>query len=402
MLLRSLGTLVLVAAAPVTDRPALAQSSDVPTHVMERRWAIGGEVALVGTPREDTGFFNNTDYDVNALQMVRLRLSGEWRLTRTVTFVGDMRSDNGTEVLTPSAYVRWHPGGSLVMQAGRIPPAFGAFTRRPYGRDTVTLGEPLGYQYLTSLRPDALPATIEDVLRMRGRGWQPSYPVGSTAVRGGIPLVSVSSWDTGVEAMWTSDVVDVSGALTRGSTAVPVVEDLNDGLMGSGRVAVHGPAGLLAGASIARGQWVENSALDLTPQGRSTPSSQSAFGADLEIGVGPVLLRSEVIHSRFDVPLAVTGGAAALSATSLFVEGRYRFLPRWQIGVRADRLRFSDVRTAAGLSATWDANVERLEAMLGFRATRRLDLRIGWQQNWRDGGRVRRLGLPAAGLFYWF
>jgi hypothetical protein len=214
--------------------------------------------------------------------------------------------------------------------------------------------------------------------------------------------VSVSSWDTGIEATWTSGVVDLSGAVTRGSPAVPVVEDPNDGLMGSGRMAVHGPAGLVAGLSLARGQWVENSALDLTPQGRMTPSIQSVVGADIELGSGPVLFRSEFLQARFDVPLADAGGSVRLGASSVFIEGRYRFSPRWQIGVRADRLHFTDLRTASGAVTTWDANVDRLEAVLGFRVTRQIDVRVGWQQNWREGGRVRRLGLPAAGLFYWF
>jgi len=34
----------------------------------------------------------------------------------------------------------------------------GAFARQAYGRDNLVIGTPLAYQYLTSLRPDALPA----------------------------------------------------------------------------------------------------------------------------------------------------------------------------------------------------------------------------------------------------
>jgi len=237
---------------------------------------------------------------------------------------------------------------------------------------------------------------------MRGRGWQPSYPVGSQDVRGGIPLVSVSAWDTGVEATWSLSAVDVSGALTRGSPAVPTVKDRNDGLMGSGRVAIRGPAGLLAGFSMARGQWVDNSVLDLTPAGRKSASSQAAVGADVEFGAGPLLVRSELLRVRFDVPLVAAGGSARLEAYSGFIEGRYRFLPRWQIGLRADRLEFSDLSGTSGGPVTWDANVNRIEATVGFRLTRRIDLRAGWQQNWRKGGRVRKQGFPAASVFYWF
>ena len=52
-----------------------------------------------------------------------------------------------------------------------MPPTFGAFARRTYATDNPLIGYPLAYQYLTSLRPDALPANADELLRMRGRGW---------------------------------------------------------------------------------------------------------------------------------------------------------------------------------------------------------------------------------------
>ena len=71
------------------------------------------------------------------------------------------------------------------IQAGRIPPTFGAFARRDYGAGNPLIGYPLAYQYLTAVRPDALPASTDDVLRMRARGWRPSYPIGSLDDRAG-------------------------------------------------------------------------------------------------------------------------------------------------------------------------------------------------------------------------
>ena len=66
------------------------------------------------------------------------------------------------------------------IQAGQIPPSFGAYGRRGYqGTDNPFIGYPLAYQYLTSLRPDAVPATMADLLVMRARGWRTTYPIGS-------------------------------------------------------------------------------------------------------------------------------------------------------------------------------------------------------------------------------
>lgn len=373
----------------------------------ERPYAVGGEVTVVVGGREDTGFFNNTDYDINATRMARVRLFGEWHLTRALSVVGELRSENGTHLITPSAYVRWRPreSGRLVIQAGRIPPVFGAFPRRPYGRDNLTLGVPLAYQYLTSLRPDALPLTITDVLRMRGRGWQPSYPAGSTEIRGGVPLVSVANWDTGVEAVWETDAVELSGAVTRGTLAVPAVRDSNGAVSLTGRAAAHLPYGVTLGASASRGRWIDDAALDLTSAGRDSQSRQLGVGVDVEVGSGPFLARAEWVHARFDVPMVDPSAIpVALGADATFVEGRYRLHPRWQVGLRADRLGFTGVAggTGSGLLTDWDAPVKRVEGVVGFRATRQLELRLGWQHNWRDGGRVRDFGLPMAAAFYWF
>ena len=98
-----------------------------------------------------------------------------------------------------AAYVRVRPWRRhrFDIQAGRIPPTFGAFGRRAYSTDNPLIGYPLAYQYLTSLRPDAIPATADDLLRMRARGWRSSFPVGSQTPGPGVPLVTAFRWDTG-------------------------------------------------------------------------------------------------------------------------------------------------------------------------------------------------------------
>jgi hypothetical protein len=71
---------------------------------------------------------------------------------------------------------------------------------------------------------------------------------------------------------------------------------------------------------------------------------------------------------------------------------------------RIDRLDFSTVQsTSAGAGGTsWDAPVTRLEGALGYRATRALEVRAGWQHNWRDGGRIQSRGIPVLAVLYGF
>jgi hypothetical protein len=400
--LSCLAGLTLAVLAPVV---AGAQTRDQPPPT-GRPVSVGGEVALTFGPRDGDAFFNYTDYERNALRIARLRLFGEWRVHPSLSAVGELRTEDAQRIEAAGLYVRWQPWAhrEFVVQAGRIPPVFGAFPRRAYGRDNLVMGIPLAYQYLTSLRSDALPATIDDLLRMRARGWRPSFPIGSAAVAPGIPLVSGTRWDTGAEVFWRSDWVEAAGAVTLGSPAVPVVRDRTDGQQWSGRVAVHLPDGLTLGASGARATWIDRGVLAMLPAPFRTPRTQMVTGVDLEFGRGRLLVRAEWLRSRFELPIvAAPSPAVALTAWSGFVEARYRLHPRWQVAVRTERLTFSRVVGADGAQPiSWDAPVERVEGVIGFRVTPRLDLRAGWQHNWRTAGRVHERGIPAVQVLYWF
>jgi hypothetical protein len=394
----------LAAAVAWTPAAAAAQTRDEPYAFAGGRVTLGGELAGTFSSRDDEAFFNYTDYERDALRIGRARLFGQWRIAAPVSIVTELRTENADELEVAALYVRWRPiaGYGLDVQAGRIPPVVGAFARRAYGRDNIVIGLPLAYQYLTSLRPDALPAGADDVLRMRGRGWRPSFPIGSQAFAPGVPLVSAARWDTGIEARWRRDWLEIAGALTRGAPAVPVVRETNDGRQWSGRAAVHLPVGMTLGVSGARGDWIEDAVLALLPEDRRGSAGQSIVGADLELGLGRWLVRGEVLRSRFELPMPGAAAGSAVSAWSGFFEGRYRFHPRWQAAARAERIGFSRITGTGGVTTPWDAPVSRIEGVIGFRVTRAIDVRAGWQHNWRDAGRVHERGSPAVQVLYWF
>jgi hypothetical protein len=138
------------------------------------------------------------------------------------------------------------------------------------------------------------------------------------------------------------------------------------------------------------------SLLSTAQQERST--AQTLVGVDTEFARGHWILRGEWWHSRFDVPTLTQ----TLSATGGFAEARYRFLPRWQVSARADRLAFSKLTGAQSGSASWDAPLWRAEGAIGYRVSRYVDLRAGYQFNWREAGRVRKRGFPTLQALLWF
>jgi hypothetical protein len=383
---------------------ALAQPLPTgPVSAFDGRLAVGAEVSVAIGEEDDTAFFNYTDYEHNVLRLFRVGLSASWRPLDRIAVVGEVRSEDLAAVRPYAAYIRIRPwvNHAFDIQAGRIPPSFGAFGRRGYGGDNPLIGYPLAYQYLTSLRPDAAPATVGDLLIMRARGWRTTYPIGSGEPGPGVPLISAFRWDTGIQAHWENRVVDVTGSVTTGTLADPRVSDNNGGKQVSGRLAYHPGAGLIVGGSAARGEFFDRYVTQtLAASGGS--HDQTSLGADAEYSRGYWLLRSELVWSRFNVPFALPATNINADALGLWVEGRYRLTPRIVVSGRADRLSFSRLDAGPNLTPTWDANVTRVEGDVGFYIQRNLMVRLAVQYNDRKGGRVRHRTYGSAQIVYWF
>jgi hypothetical protein len=365
--------------------------------------SAGGEVSGTFSSQDD-GFFTYTDYEQDSLRQLRIRLLGEWRPAATLALIGEARTLNIDRIEAAAWYFRWQPSlqRDLAFQLGRIPPVVGAFPRRAYGRDNPLLTAPLAYQYVTSLRPDALPLNTDNLLAMRGRGWRPSYPLGSTEVATGIPLIATTDWHSGAEAHWRHDWFEAAGAFTLGSPGAPLVFSTRRGHEWSGRIAATLHSSLVVGLSGARGHWIDDDVLDLAGGDARDHRAQSLVGVDAEWGRGPWLVRGEWLRTVFGIPMRDSPEVTRLPAQAAFLEARYRLTARWQVAGRIDGLRFDTIPGVTRPDNTWEADVTRLEGVVSYRITRQLEARGGWLQHWRDGGFVRRRGAPAVQGIYWF
>jgi hypothetical protein len=399
--------LVIVGGAPAAA--AAQRLPEGPLTTARGTVTVGGEVTVTAGSRDDIAFFNYTDYEHNALRMLRVSLSAMWRPAGRLAFLTELRSEDAQRIIPYALYVRVRPWKDrpIAIQAGRIPPVFGAFARRSYGANNPLIGYPLAYQYLTSIRPDAVPASGDDLLSMRARGWRANYPIGDLEAAPGVPLVSAYRWDTGVQVHASSERVEGAIALTTGTLSSPRVADDNNRPQVSGRIAWKPIVGLVLGASAAQGAFLTEGLEDriATLNTRAT-HRQRALGFDAEYSRGYWIVRGELIQSRWDLPaLASPPIASPLRALAAFVETRYRITPRIFAAARADRLTFSRIRGErlfGGRPTPWDAPVTRLEAGGGFYLQRNLTLRAVVQRNWRDAGRVRNRTFVSGQLAYWF
>jgi hypothetical protein len=237
---------------------------------------------------------------------------------------------------------------------------------------------------------------------MRGRGWLSSFSIGNLTPGPGVPLVSSLRWDTGVQVHAGNDLLEGTGSVTAGTLSNPQVT--NDGSRElAGRVVLHPLTGLIVGASAARGGFASQGAVHAAlPDARASDYTQDAWGADLEYSRGYYLVRVETVVSRWTLPV-VQGSLVELplSAVGTYAEGRYKLRPGLYVAARVDSLRFSEVDGSAG-RRSWDAPVDRWEVGGGYSLQRNLLLKLVYQHNHRDGGRVQDLGLTAAQVVFWF
>jgi hypothetical protein len=384
---------------------------DRPITLADGRITLGGDVTLtVGS--DDNGFFNYTDYERSTLRLMRFGVVASLRATPHLSFLTELRAEGDSGAgqwsgQTYAAYVRFQPWTShaFELQAGKVPTAFGGFSRHAYGPDNLLIGYPLAYQYLSSLRPDAVPSSADDLVAMRGRGWYSYFPVGSDTWNNGVPPISVFRYDTGVLAKLALPArgLEVSTSVTAGTLSYPGLDDHNGAPQVAARVAARPLPGLAFGVSGSTGAFLDRTVRSVLPGPLADQQyRQRALGADLELSRGYWLVRSEVVTTDWRLPaLAEPAITRPLRATAWLAEGRYKLAPGWYVAARYDRLLYSRIESSMG-DVTWDANVWRIEAGTGYSLRRNVTLKGSYQYNRRDGGHVTAAHLGAAQVVVWF
>jgi len=379
-----------------------------PISIAGGRVTVGGDVsATIGS--EDPGFFTYTDYGHSFLRMVRIDVAAAVKAGPHFTVLGELRSENFDQVRPYALYVRIRPwtARDFDIQVGRVPPTFGAFARRTYAGDNPLIGYPLAYQYMTTMRADALAANVDELLRKRSLGWGFRYSVGEPAPGGGVPLVTAFRWDTGVQVHAVKGILSGTASVTAGTVSNPLFHDDNGGRQLAGRVELRPISGLVAGASLAQGPFLGRDAARAATgdfsDDNATQYTQTAWGVDLEYSRDHYLVRFETVGTDWRLPaVRAPELPEALGALSTSVEGRYKLRPGLYAAARFDHLGFSE---AVGTRQTlpWDAPVTRIEAGGGYSLQRNLLLKITYQHDRRDGGILVPVAhLGAAQLVFWF
>ena len=392
----------------LTWRPAPCAAQLLPSGPIT---GIGGRLTFsadgsISYGSDDPGYFNYSSYDTSLTRQIRIDGVVSFRVNDYLSLLADIRLigpiGQGSWSFGPYAlFARVRPwtGHHIDVQAGLIPPVFGAFSRRAYGTDNPLIGYPLAYQYLTSLRSDT-PLSANELVAMRGLGWT-SYGSGQYGTAG-VPLIDGLIYPAGVEVRVGSRPIEVSGAVTTGSLSVPRPTGSNIGSQLSARVAVIPTTGLVLGASVSRGHYLYATDVDY-----GSSDTQGAIGFDVEYSRAHWILRTEGLLTRWQLPYLANPfngyptTRGPISAFGIDAEARYRIRPGFYAAARAGMLNFSEVTTAYGISP-WEAPVRRVEAGVGYSIARNMTMKAAYQWNWRDTVDLRTAGLALVQLHIGF
>jgi hypothetical protein len=381
----------------------------VPVTFLGGRLAVSGDFSLAFSTSDHQTYFNYGDYQYDMMRLVRFGVAATLHAGSRVTAVADVRAEGELGELADGAargypvslFVRVRPfaSSSFSVAGGIVQPAFGAFLQRRYGADNLLIGYPLAYQYTTAVRADALPATADEVLRNLARGWAPRYVIGGGSGVSGLALVNATGWSPGITFAAPGRAVSVTAAVTHGGLASPGSESWSSGWEVSGRVEVRPVIGLVVGASAAHGSFLDESLAPLIAGAAANRNpKETAFGVDAEYSWGYWLLRMETVVSRrtypaFRAPYLLD----PLTAVGIDGEARLKIRPGLYAAARVGRLVFGTIDGSAG-PATWDANVTRVEAGLGYTMIRNLLVKAVYQYNRRDSVQLPSLSLGAVQL----
>src|SRR5688500_19564719 len=101
--------LLVVLWAASAARAGAQPLPEGPIRALDGRVVVSGDVIATAGSLDESAWFNYTDYEHNALRMMRLGVTAAWRPAEWLAFVGELRSEDFQQPSAYAAYVRVRP-----------------------------------------------------------------------------------------------------------------------------------------------------------------------------------------------------------------------------------------------------------------------------------------------------
>jgi hypothetical protein len=281
-------------------------------------------------------------------------------------------------------YTQHYGATSVMVKAGKLASAFGAFPLHYDDADNPLLDQPLPYSAYLTLRADQLPCGVNDLLSQQYAS-SANYACGGSS-GGGEGLLPVTLYGLpGVEVDLSRHKIDARFQLTNSSPVNP--QSLLSGSQHAQWTAGAGYSlvpGFRVGFSAYRGPFLDHSVAGSLPAGHSVRDfPASGAGLDAQWARGRWSTTGEWQWFRFDYP------NFRQSPTSSFgyAEVKAVLNPRTYLAVRAGYQRNSRVEDNHEWSdESFAPNVQAYEFALGFRPNRWQLLKMGYE--WLRGQEI--------------
>ncbi len=333
-----------------------------------------------------------------------LVLLGEARLDARLSLVAEVQSHRGFNLglYGLSAVYRVRRSGVLQIEAGKFLAPFGNLIPRRWASENPLAGYPLIYTYLTTASAFHLPKSNAVLLRARGNGHQLAYSEDQTLNKApaanapatnhlptaniGLRVASPELYLTGAQLFGTEQNFFYALAFSNGALSNPVDLSSNSGFNVSARVRYSPFMGLDLGSSFSTAPYLDAHTLDAElkiASKKTTQFRQTVWSGDVAFIRGHLMLFVEAVFNRWESPFI----SESLDLWGGYVEGRYRFTPRFYLAARGSLLSFAeiadreDIDNDSRLQEPWDYNVRQIELGLGMRLTRNALLKFAYQHS---------------------
>ena len=297
--------------------------------------------------------------------------------------------------------VRWTPldDPRVNLQFGKFATIVGNWVARHDSWRNPFVDAPLPYENVTIVSDASAPATPAEFLARRRlpdrkRLWLPIV-WGPSYASGGAVFGRLGAFEYAAEAK--------NAALSsRPHEWDPRVRGWDDPTA-SLHLAWHPRPAWAVGASFSSGPYLrDESARTLAPGQAPGDFRQSVVGADASYAWRHLEVWAEFFASRFEVPIRRRATSIDADTAAYYVETRYRLTPRLFAALRWNQQFFGEVPDGQGGERSWDRDVWRADAAVGWRVARPLQAKLQYAFGRQAGGLQQGEQLVAAQLTFKF
>jgi len=366
------------------------------TEPPQNTFGIGGVLDLVHTEGDDPDI-NKMTHGFGNFNNARALLDFNFNNRGKIDGHIEVLLDEGSEDL-----VRLHgafitifniPDERINLMVGKIPHVFGNFNKRENSDANPLIGYPLMRHYSTAVDWNNLWLNRgQIILRNRRSEFNGNLP--RSVLSGASPVVYPSCWDIGANLFGSISFLDYQFAVTEGALSNPEARR-NDGKQFVTRLGFNVSPAFKFGFSGARAPYLA-SAEDqrLLEQGKGLGEYfQETVGADVEIALNRLLLFGEFAYSRWDASIEED----QLSVMTWYTDIEFKLNPRWFVAGRFDQMLFDDIlNPITSKKESWDWDLNRIEAGIGYRITSEATLKAVLQiTKWENASRIDDLRFGA-------